>query len=357
MLTASIVGARLRLEVQGGLLYNRYQADAIRIRKYEKTAPYAYLIAQQQRDPIAPVELLKRLAFNGVSIHQLTTPAALDGTTWPAGTWVIPMNQPFAALARQLLDVQVYPDLREFPEGPPEQPYDAPLTLSHQMDYVRVAEASAPLTAEFQSCDEPLGAAVPTATSTSAIPHLRRVPDCFDTTPWRAAIRPPLESYRRGPRWRDAPAQRFRAVNEACKLAHCPFEVVNRDATDPSGRATSSRHSRGAADRLVGPSRCARRCYQPDRSPPATTACTSHDGHHGRVWTSGARTTGRFATLGMPMLNPVPSRAIRRLLSRTKHTAPSTIPEGPFAAIQGGPARWASVHSTSLCATVARSSA
>jgi len=35
------------------------------------------------------------------------------------------MDQEFAELVRQLFDVQEYPDLREYPEGPPEQPYDA----------------------------------------------------------------------------------------------------------------------------------------------------------------------------------------------------------------------------------------
>jgi hypothetical protein len=56
------------------------------------------------------------------------------------------MDQPFAELARQVLEVQTYPDLREFPEGPPEQPYDAAgWTLGYQMG-VRVVEATRPLT-------------------------------------------------------------------------------------------------------------------------------------------------------------------------------------------------------------------
>ena len=108
------------------------------------------MIPQQQRDPVAPVELLRRLAFNGVAVSQLTTAAAVDGTSYPAGTWVIPMNQPFAELARQLLEVQVYPDLREFPEGPPDQPYDAAgWTLPLQMG-VTVVEAKTPLSADAQ---------------------------------------------------------------------------------------------------------------------------------------------------------------------------------------------------------------
>jgi len=46
---------------------------------------------------------------------------------------------------RQLFETQDYPDLREYPEGPPEQPYDAAgWTLPYQMD-VRVVEARTPL--------------------------------------------------------------------------------------------------------------------------------------------------------------------------------------------------------------------
>ena len=45
--------------------------------------------------------------------------------TYPAGTWVVPTDQEFAAMAREVLDVQHYPDLRQYPGGPPERPYDA----------------------------------------------------------------------------------------------------------------------------------------------------------------------------------------------------------------------------------------
>jgi hypothetical protein len=70
--------------------------------------------------------------------------------TYAAGTWVIPMDQEYAELVRQLFDVQVYPDLREFPDGPPEQPYDAAgWTLPLQMD-VQVITATAPLSDEFR---------------------------------------------------------------------------------------------------------------------------------------------------------------------------------------------------------------
>ena len=44
------------------------------------------------------------------------------------------MDQPFAALVKELFEVQVYPDLRDFPDGPPDLPYDvAGWTLPLQM--------------------------------------------------------------------------------------------------------------------------------------------------------------------------------------------------------------------------------
>jgi len=176
------------------LLYNRYQAGRDQIRRYESNPPYAYVIPQQQRDPVAPVELLRRLAYNGVAVSQLTAAATVDGNSYPAGTWVIPMNQPFAELARQLLEVQVYPDLREYPEGPPDQPYDAAgWTLPIQMG-VTVVEAKMPLTAEFKAALKPLGPGAKTVSddSTEDAATFDSVPGAgFDSSPLAAAIVPP----------------------------------------------------------------------------------------------------------------------------------------------------------------------
>ncbi|MFC1559417.1 hypothetical protein ACFL39_02390, partial [Gemmatimonadota bacterium] len=76
-----------------------------------------YLIPQEQHDPVAPVELLRRLAFNGIEVDQLDRSVEIEGFTWPAGTWVIRMDQPFANFVRQLFDIQEYPDLRQYEGG------------------------------------------------------------------------------------------------------------------------------------------------------------------------------------------------------------------------------------------------
>ncbi len=194
MLTASVAVLDFAARYKEELLYNRYQAGRDQIRRYTAEAPYAYFIPQDQADPVAPVELLRRLAFNGIRVSQLTTPVQVGGLAYPAGTWAIPMDQEFAELARQLLDVQHYPDLREFPDGPPEQPYDAAgWTLPYQMD-VRVDPICSPLDADLRAALRPLAADPAdwrTAGDADRAPF-DSVPGVgFDTDPVAAAIVPP----------------------------------------------------------------------------------------------------------------------------------------------------------------------
>ena len=138
------------------LLYNRYQAGRNAIQRYRKDPPYAYVVPRIQRDPVAAAEMLRRLAFNGIRVSELTREATVDGAVYPQGTWVIPMDQEFAELVRQLFEAQKYPDLRESPDGPPEQPYDAAgWTLPFQMD-VQVREVRMPLSDGFRSALRPV---------------------------------------------------------------------------------------------------------------------------------------------------------------------------------------------------------
>ncbi|MCP3958834.1 MAG: hypothetical protein GY719_13355 [bacterium] len=193
MLTASISVLDVAAKYKTDLLYNRYQAGRDVIAGHRREPPFAYFVPRSQRDPVAAVELLRRLAFNGVEISRLTGAATFEGQDYSEGTWVIPMDQPFANFVRQLFAVQSYPDLREYPEGPPDQPYDvAGWTLPFQMD-VRVVAATSPL-------DEPIRRALEPVTGT-ALPWDSDVADAatfdsplgvgFDSHAVAAAIRPP----------------------------------------------------------------------------------------------------------------------------------------------------------------------
>ena len=156
MRTASMATLDYASKYRETLLWNRYQAGRNAIAKYRNNPPFAYVIPQVQRDPVAAAELLRRMAFLGVRVSQLDKDAVLEGTTLPRGTWVIAMDQEYAELVRNLFEAQDYPDLREYPEGPPDQPYDAAgWTLPLQMD-VRVIEVKSPLTDEIRGSMRPM---------------------------------------------------------------------------------------------------------------------------------------------------------------------------------------------------------
>lgn len=227
------------------LLYNRYQSGRDAIARYRTRPPYAYFIPREQRDPMAPVELLRRLAFNGVRIHELTGAVTHEGVTHPAGTWVIAMDQEFGPVAQQLLEVQEYPDLREYPDGPPEQPYDAAgWTLPYQMD-VRVVEAREPLSGAARSALRAVrGEAVAwNADTPDAAPFDMAAGVGFDTDPVAAGILPaPGRVTGSGPALILDPAQNnaFRALNEAWNAGATVRKVPAGGSGTSGGGAGSS---------------------------------------------------------------------------------------------------------------------
>ena len=225
---ASLATIEYASKYKDSLLMNRYRAGRDQIAAGSSKAPYAYVIPQDQRDPVAAVELLRRLAFGGVRVSQLTDSVTIDGKPYPAGTWIVPTDQEFAAMAREVLDVQRYPDLRQYPGGPPERPYDAAgWTLPLQMG-VTVAAAGAPLPPDVRAKMKLLGPAPDVRIKPAPYPGTARdaapfdsVPgDGFDVSPSAAAIVPPAGRITgSGPALALDPAQNnsYRAIAAAWK--------------------------------------------------------------------------------------------------------------------------------------------
>ncbi len=87
--------------------------------------PYAYVLPAGQHDPGSVYTLLEVLHYAGIEVSQATEPFEADGLRYAAGSYVIPMAQPFRAYAKDLLEPQMHPDPAEMPEGKMgAQPYD-----------------------------------------------------------------------------------------------------------------------------------------------------------------------------------------------------------------------------------------
>jgi hypothetical protein len=248
MRVASLAVLDYAAKYREDLLWDRYESGERVIAQFRKDGPFAYFVPREQRDPVAPVEFLRRLAFAGVKIDQLTSQVTHEGVTYPAGTWVVPLDQEFGELARQVLEVQHYPDLRQYPDGPPEQPYDAAgWTLPYQMG-VHVVEATQPLEASVREAMRPVeGKAIAWDADVADAAPFDMVPGVgFDSNPVAAGIVPlPGRVTGSGSALVLDPAENnsFKALNEAWNAgAHVRFSHGRYEVTGLSG---------ARADRLV----------------------------------------------------------------------------------------------------------
>ncbi|HKD91418.1 MAG TPA: M14 metallopeptidase family protein [Terriglobales bacterium] len=119
-----------------------------------KGSPYAFVIPPDQHDLPTTVKMLNTLRFGEVEIQQAKAPFAADGMQFPADSWVILFNQPYGSYAKTLLERQKYPDLREYPGGPPKRPYDVTAQTLPLLMGVRTYEIEQPFAAEMAKQDK-----------------------------------------------------------------------------------------------------------------------------------------------------------------------------------------------------------
>lgn len=120
---------------------------------------YAFLIPEHQDDPLTAFELLETLSLGAVEVEHAAVEFTADGVTYPPSTHVIRLSQPAGNYAKTLLEIQTYPDLRRWPDGPPAPPYDITgHTLPLQMG-VHAVEVKKPFEAELSTIEpqRPIG--------------------------------------------------------------------------------------------------------------------------------------------------------------------------------------------------------
>jgi hypothetical protein len=106
--------------------------------------PFAYAVPPGQTDEAAAAELLRVLRRGAVEVHEALEPFSAGHRSYPAGTRLVLMAQPYRAHAKDLLEMQSYPEGSILAEPPTTEPYDlAGWTLPLQMG-VEVHEISEP---------------------------------------------------------------------------------------------------------------------------------------------------------------------------------------------------------------------
>ena len=120
--TAALAGMSHVAKYGHEWLYNFYRVHRDWV-NYDK-GPFAFIVPATQRDQFATYEMLEILRVRRRRDPSRHAPFAANGKQYPAGSYVIKTAQPYGAFAKTMLEKQVYPDLRIFPGGPPEPPYD-----------------------------------------------------------------------------------------------------------------------------------------------------------------------------------------------------------------------------------------
>ncbi|MBD8679875.1 M14 family metallopeptidase [Sphingomonas sp. CFBP 13720] len=148
MMTASMSVLDTAQKYRETLLFNRWQAGRDTIKRYAEEKLAAYVIPADQRDPGEAAALAQLFLSHGLDVHRLSTAATLGDKPYPAGSWVVRTDQPFAGLTSELLEPQKYPDAIMDGSGKPvDLPYDVTgWTLPMQMG-VRVERVTRPIDA------------------------------------------------------------------------------------------------------------------------------------------------------------------------------------------------------------------
>ncbi|TFH66993.1 MAG: hypothetical protein E4G90_00665 [Gemmatimonadales bacterium] len=115
-------------------LENFYHINRRAVEGWERW-PEAWVIPANQANEAGLAYVLRILTTGDVEVRRAEAAFRADGENFPAGSFVIPMHQPYASFAQTMLEIQHYPDLREYPGGPPLNPYDVTAhTLGLLMD-------------------------------------------------------------------------------------------------------------------------------------------------------------------------------------------------------------------------------
>lgn len=91
----------------------------------DKQKSFAAIIpVEGQQDQNEVIQLVEKLEMGGVNVLRATKAFSQDGENYSVGAYVIPFDQVFARYAKDILEMQTYPEVRRAPNAPPEAPYD-----------------------------------------------------------------------------------------------------------------------------------------------------------------------------------------------------------------------------------------
>lgn len=151
---ASFAVCEIAAELKEKLLYSVYLEGKNTLDRFTKEPPFAYVIPTEQRDPIATAYMLSRFEPFDIDIYRATEDFAFNGQKYKKGSYIIPMNQPYALYVKAVMEVQHYPELYQWPGGPPTEPDEVVGWTFPYLFSSKVVTADQPLTVKMEKVEK-----------------------------------------------------------------------------------------------------------------------------------------------------------------------------------------------------------
>lgn len=108
--TALICVLKLVAVNRDTILYNFWRKGKNAIERGGSEPPYAWIIPPDQQHPVEAVNIINLLRSQGVEVHRLDKEVKIGEKDYPAGSFVVRMDQPYRVCAKTYLEVQKFPD-------------------------------------------------------------------------------------------------------------------------------------------------------------------------------------------------------------------------------------------------------
>lgn len=108
--TAVLTALELTSTFPAMVLENYYRKATNAVSKGQSRPPYAFVVAAGQGDQTKVDRVANLLRVQAIEVHRASAEINVKEGTFPAGSYVIKLNQPYGPLAKTLLESQSYPD-------------------------------------------------------------------------------------------------------------------------------------------------------------------------------------------------------------------------------------------------------
>jgi hypothetical protein len=123
-----------RMAAAGGAAGAAVRLDREKLQDPQLRDPRGYILPSDQPDFSTATKFVNALLLNGVTVARATASFIVNGTRYPAGSFVVKTNQAFRPHVLDMFEPQDHPDDIPYPGAPPTPPYDsAGWTLAFQM--------------------------------------------------------------------------------------------------------------------------------------------------------------------------------------------------------------------------------